>query len=110
MIEHRIDSGIDMTTISVRPPRAEEEQDHQRRQPGGDRPFLQHALDGLADEHRLVEQQLDLQLRRQLRLDAGQRRPDARRRRRACDAPSPLRIGSSTARLPSRRTTLVCTA
>ena len=59
------------------PPRAEEQQDHQRRQPGRDRPFLEHALDGGADEDRLVEEQLHLQFRRHLGLDAGQGRADA---------------------------------
>ena len=59
------------------PPRAEEQQDHQRRQPGGDGPFLEHAFDGGPHEHRLVEEQLDLQLGRQLGLDAGQGGADA---------------------------------
>ena len=57
-------------------PRAEEQQDHQRRQPGRDRPFLEHALDGRPDEDRLIEEQVHLQLGRQLGLDAGQRRAD----------------------------------
>ena len=46
-IEVRIDSGIETMTISVERQRAEEEQDHQRGQRGGDRAFAQHAVDGV---------------------------------------------------------------
>ena len=53
------------------PPRAQEQEDHQGRQPRGDRPFLEHALDGRLDEDRLVEEELQLDLGRNLGLDAG---------------------------------------
>ncbi len=77
MIDVRIDSGIEMATISVLRHEPRKTQDHQRRQPGRDRPLLEHPVDGRPDEDRLVEEQLQLQLRRQLGLDAGQRLADA---------------------------------
>ena len=44
-----------------RTPRAEKQQDHQRGQPGGDRALAQHARHRCGDEHRLVEQLVDLE-------------------------------------------------
>ena len=49
-----------------RAPGAEEQQDHQRGQRGGDRAFAHHARHRRFDEHRLVEQLVDL--------EAGRRR------------------------------------
>ena len=43
-----------------RAPRAEEQQDHQRGEAGRDRALAQHAGDRLLDEHRLIEQLVDL--------------------------------------------------
>ena len=48
MIDTRIDSGIEMHDDQRAPPRAQEQQDHQPGQPGGDRGLLHHALDRLA--------------------------------------------------------------
>ena len=42
------------------PPRPEEQQDHQRGQPGGNCAFTQQSHDRGFDEHRLIEQLLDL--------------------------------------------------
>jgi len=42
-----------------RPPGTKEYQHHQSGQASRDRAFLQHALDGVADEHGLIEQQID---------------------------------------------------
>ena len=39
----------------------EEQQDHQRRQPGRDGAFPQHAIDRFGHEYRLVEEFTDLQ-------------------------------------------------
>src|SRR5262249_38493316 len=58
-------------------PGAEEQQDHQRRQARGDGALGEHALDGGLDEDGLVEEELDLQLRRHLRLDARHGLADA---------------------------------
>jgi hypothetical protein len=57
-------------------PAAEEHQDHQRGQRRGDDRLAEHALDRGADEHRLIGEQLDLQLGRQAGLDPRQRRLD----------------------------------
>ncbi len=58
-------------------PRAEEHQDHQRRQARGDGAFFEHAHDGRTHEDRLVEQELHLELGRHLGLDARHRLADA---------------------------------
>ncbi len=49
-------------------PASEEEQDHQAGEDGGDDGFAHHAVDGGADEERLIEELADVQLRR----EAGQ--------------------------------------
>ena len=57
-----------------RAPVAEEEQDHRRGQPGRQQRLEDDPLHGRLDEHRLVEQQLQLDVGGQRRLDARQQR------------------------------------
>ncbi len=55
-----------------RAPRAQEEQDHQRGQHGGDHAFADDAVDRGADEQRLIADRGYLELRRQRLLERGQ--------------------------------------
>ncbi len=53
-------------------PASQEDQNHQTGENGRDETFAQHAVNGCADENRLVRQRPYLQLLRQSRLDPGQ--------------------------------------
>ena len=59
-IEVSTDSGMDSAMIKRAAPRAEEQQNHQRRQRRGDDAFPHDAGDGRADEERLVGEFLHL--------------------------------------------------
>jgi hypothetical protein len=54
-----------------RAPAAQEDQDHDRRQAGGNNRLAHHAVDCAAYKNRLVRKRIDFQLRRQLARDAG---------------------------------------
>ena len=61
MMAPSTDSGIDTAMMTVRTPAAEEQQDHHAGQQRRDHAFDGDALDGAADEHRLVADEADLQ-------------------------------------------------
>ena len=56
MIEQRIESGIDDGDDERAAPAPEKEQDHQRGEAGGDDALFEHAVDGRANENRLIEE------------------------------------------------------
>ena len=71
MIEVRIDSGIEVATISVLRHEPRNSRIIRAVSPAAIAPSLSTPVDGRPHEHRLVEERLQLQLRRELRLDAG---------------------------------------
>ena len=68
---------MEVATISGATPRAEEQQDHQAGQAGGDRALADHAGDGCLDEHALIEQEVDAQALGHPGQDGWQQFPDA---------------------------------
>ena len=72
MIDVRIDSGIEVATISVLRHEPRNSRIIRAVSPAAIAPSLSTPVDGRPDEDRLVEQQLHLQFRRQLGLDRGQ--------------------------------------
>ena len=77
MIDVRIESGMETAMIMVLSATAEEEQDHQAGERGGDDGLAHDSVDGGAHEERLVADGLDLEARRKASLDAGQQAEDA---------------------------------
>ena len=71
---------------------------------------MHHALDRGLDEHRLVEQRRDLDVRRQHRVDARQQSRFRLATMSSVEAPPFFSTESSTPRAPSWRTMLVCGA
>jgi hypothetical protein len=61
------------------PPAPEEEEDHEPGEPRRDHGLLHDAVDRRADEERLVEEERDLEVLRESRLDRGEHRLDTRR-------------------------------
>ena len=57
-------------------PAAEEDEDHEAGQARGQRAVLQHAVEGRAHEHGLIEERADVHLRRQSGAQGGQVGPD----------------------------------
>ena len=107
MIEQRIDSGIDMAMISVLRQLPRKTRIISAVRQAAITASRRTPLDRRAHEHRLVGQRLDLELRRQRRLDARAARLDAATMS-SVDALPVFRIVSSAARWPSTRTMLVC--
>ena len=58
MIEVRMESGIETAMIKRAAPAAEEDQDHQARQAGGNDGFANHAVDGSPHEDGLIGQRV----------------------------------------------------
>ena len=72
-METRIESGIETAMITRAAPASQEDQNHDAGQAGGDDGFADHAVDGGANEDRLIRDRLDLDRRRQRLLDIRQR-------------------------------------
>ena len=78
MIENRIDSGIEMTTVSVDRQLPRNSRIISAGQPGGDQRLAQHAVDRRAHEHRLIEQHLDVEVAARLVRQAIERASGSR--------------------------------
>ena len=106
----RIDSGIEVATISVLRQEPRNRRIIRAVSPAAIAPSLSTPSTAARTNTDWSNSELHLQLRRELGLDA---RAGPRARRSTTlrvEAPSPLRMVMSTARRPSRRTMLVWTA